>query len=320
MPDELQKIADLLQQINHKIEDLPANLKIATKQIFVNKISEFSNNLGLMTAGEFRAGNGKEPEHGFTGTRMVHPAVWFNGRPYHLFGVDTDVFQIGWNSQTGQLDAGDQNVTIGKNGITFAGGDGILDSTGITLNRLNYSIIHNATNEGNTRTSKISMTTLTGSAVPVLSIEFGTPITSELCLNGGAELNAFTNWTKTKEIRGAWSVVTSPVYGGTYAFAWTPTTGASLGILTSDRIVVDDAKAYRASGALYNSTAVDDGYGIIYINWYDATSAGNWLRMDVLGRMEFTTTGWAFYDESKTPPTGALSAEFVIVIGDVTNE
>lgn len=306
MATELQQIADLLKEIKRTVDSLPTNLKVAAQQVFASNLAQITPNAGLLTSGEFRTGNGKEPGQGFTGMRRAYPPMLYAGELWDDVAVNNDVLQDG------------VKATDGKR--YFAGGDAVLDSTGLNFNRLNYAFRQTATNEGNTRIGKVSMTTLTGSTIPVLSIEYGTPITTEICLNGGAELNAFTNWTKTKEIRGAWSVVTSPKYEGDYAFAWTPSAGGSLGILTSDRMVVTDTTSWRASGVLYNSTVIDNGYGIIYVYWYDAESGGTFLRADIIGRLEFTTTGWILYDESKTPPTGALSAEYVIVIGDITDE
>ena len=300
----LERIENLLLQLKLMLEDLIARSLITGQQIVVTSLSEISERLGLIRAGEFRSGNTKEPGYGFTGLRIAYPPVSYAGDTWNLALVRSDVLEVGGN-------------TDGK--LYAAGGNLVIDSTGLNIDRLNYAIRQTATNEGNTRIGKITMTLLEGSAVLVFAMEYSSPVGSELMNNGDFEDGDFTGWTKTVEDRGAWSITENSVYAGSYSLRWTPTYGASLGILTSDRIEVDEAEPHIVSGALFNSTAVDDGYGIIHINWYDQVSGGTWLRTDVLGELNFTSTGWSLFEANYTPPAGALSAEVVIAIGDTTN-
>ena len=119
MPDQLQQIADLLQRINRKIEDLPANLKLSARQVFATELSQISNNAGLLTSGEFRVGNGKDPGEGFTGVRMAYPPMLYSGGLYPFVSVNTDVLQVGISLTDGKLYAGQGAVIIDSDGLTI---------------------------------------------------------------------------------------------------------------------------------------------------------------------------------------------------------
>ena len=122
MGSELQQIADLLSGINRKVDDLPANLKIAAKQIFTTGLSDINANIGRVTSGEFRTGNGKEPGYGFTGVRMAYPPMLYNSEYWDFVTVEDDKLQIGMKSSDGKLYAGNGSTVIDENGITSVGG------------------------------------------------------------------------------------------------------------------------------------------------------------------------------------------------------
>lgn len=122
MANELQQIADLLREINRKVDSLPAELKISAKQVFATNLSQISSNLGLQTAGEFRSGNGKDPGSGFTGVRIVYPPILSGGVEYPFSTWNTDVLQVGIGLTDGYLYAGQGNVLINKDGITLIQG------------------------------------------------------------------------------------------------------------------------------------------------------------------------------------------------------
>ncbi len=85
----------------------------------LNTLSEVSNQLGLMIAGEFRSGNGVAPGDGFTGGRFGYPGFTYGGVEYFLAGVSNDVLQVGLSLADGKIYAGAGNVILNSTGIVF---------------------------------------------------------------------------------------------------------------------------------------------------------------------------------------------------------
>lgn len=116
----LAEIQAIVQRIH---EDLPALInrsKIAPKQIMiVNGLSDVSERMGLIQAGEFRSGNGLEPGLGFSGVRIGYPAFSYNGELWNIVGIDSDDLQVGIRASDGKL--------------VFGGGDGFLDEWGLNF-------------------------------------------------------------------------------------------------------------------------------------------------------------------------------------------
>ena len=83
----------------------------------VEGLSEISEKLGLLMAGEFRAGNGIDPGKGFTGMRMGFPAFTYNGETWHLVGVNADGLMIGIRATDGAFLAAGGEVLIDDIGI-----------------------------------------------------------------------------------------------------------------------------------------------------------------------------------------------------------
>lgn len=101
---------------------------------WVNNLSDLSNQMGLIMAGEFRSGNGKVPGDGFTGGRFGWPGFTYGGTEYFLAGVANDVLQVGLALTDGTIKAAGGAITINSTGITFDNTTGILrfkDSTGV---------------------------------------------------------------------------------------------------------------------------------------------------------------------------------------------
>jgi len=302
----VEKVLELLRKILLLIEELPARIRIAANQIIVTSLSEIDENLGLIKAGEFRAGNDKDPTYGFSGVRIAYPPVIYGGERYSIVGIEDDTLQFGLRHEDG----------IG----VFAGGLATIGATSIDINTLNYIIKHTATSGDYTRIGKLMMVLPDGESVPVWAMDLSEldATATELTTNGGFELGALTNWTKTTETYGAWSIVTSPKYGGTYAAKFTPTAYGCNGVLTSDRVGATAGSAYLFNGYLYNPVQYEWAYSKIEIKWYDDASAGTLLRTDVLGTLyTYNTTGWQTYQMTRTAPTGALSFALVITVRDV---
>lgn len=142
MANELQLISDLLKEINRKVDELPASLKVAAKQVFATELAAISTNAGLLTAGEFRVGNRQEPGYGFTGVRMAYPPMTYGGAEYPFVSVNNDVLQVGISLADGKLYAGAGNILIDSVGITIRYGDidaqkiKFVDSTGYVVSSL----------------------------------------------------------------------------------------------------------------------------------------------------------------------------------------
>jgi len=304
--DRIAEINDRLRDIKQLILDLPAELRIAGNQINVTTLDEVSDCLGLVRAGEFRAGNNVDPGMGFTGVRIRYPGATYGDYKYAIAGVDNDQLQFGLRTSDG---AG-----------LFAGGLALIGATAIDINTLNYIIRHTATNSGTTRIGKLMMAVPSGSSTPTWMLDLSEPSATltELTTNGGFETNDFTGWTKTTETYGAWSIVTSPIYSGTYAVKWTPTAEGSLGVLTGARIGGTAGTNYLCSANLYNETQYEWANVKIEVKWYDHASAGNLLRTDIMGALTtYNTTGWVNYENTYSAPATALSFCYVITTTDV---
>lgn len=120
----LEQIQSLLIELKKAIEDLPSQLKVSTKQIVLNTLSDLAKSLGLVTAGEFRVGNGKEPGQGFTGVRMAYPPMSYGGALYPFVAVDNDVLQVGISTTNGKIYGGQGFLTIDENGLNVFGASG----------------------------------------------------------------------------------------------------------------------------------------------------------------------------------------------------
>lgn len=105
------------------IRDLQKRVNLLERnRLNIRTVDDLTNDLGLMQAGEFRAGNDIEPGEGFTGTRIAFPAMTYGTAEYHVAGVNNDTLQWGANSATGSLEAGAGAVTLDANGITIETG------------------------------------------------------------------------------------------------------------------------------------------------------------------------------------------------------
>lgn len=119
----LEQIQALLIDLKKSIEDLPSQLKVSTKQIVINVLSDLATSLGLIQAGELRVGNGKEPGHGFTGVRISYPPMSYNGELWYDVSVENDVLQTGRNASNGKIYAGQGVVILDSGGISILQGE-----------------------------------------------------------------------------------------------------------------------------------------------------------------------------------------------------
>lgn len=113
----------ILQRIEAMIAEiiaLPQRLTVVGGQVQVHAgLSDISVNLGVVTAGEFRAGNGRDPGKGFTGVRIAYPGMTYSGSDWHIVGVNNDALQFGLRATDGVAVAGGGVVTLNSNGISI---------------------------------------------------------------------------------------------------------------------------------------------------------------------------------------------------------
>lgn len=121
--DTQEEIYNLLQQIADDLIALPGKLLLAPNQIKIDTgLSDMSETLGMIQAGEFRSGNGKEPNMGFSGIRTAYPPMSYNSTNWNLVGIENDVLQFGVRASDGKLIAGGGAVVLDTSGITATAG------------------------------------------------------------------------------------------------------------------------------------------------------------------------------------------------------
>ena len=114
-----------VQRLNEKLDALPGLIEVNGNQVKVVSLDELSENLGLIKAGEFRAGNLRSPGDSFSGVRIGYPGFYYPSTSvagsdlYHIAGVDLDTLAVGISATDGKL--------------YFGAGAGWLDDTGIIL-------------------------------------------------------------------------------------------------------------------------------------------------------------------------------------------
>lgn len=130
----LSDILAIVKQIHDELPDLIARAKLTPKQVVISSgLSDISEKLGLVQAGEFRVGNSKEAGDGFTGVRIGYPAFSYNSLLWNIAGLSADVLQFGANSADGTLWAGGGSVRLTSGGILVYNGStqtGAIESDG----------------------------------------------------------------------------------------------------------------------------------------------------------------------------------------------
>ena len=139
----MSDVLNVLTSIENYLVDLPAKIILRGNQIFVvNGLSDISESLGILTAGEFRSGNRLDPGNGFSGMRMLYPPVTYNSELWNLVGVENDVLQFGVRASDGKLLAGGGAVILDSSGITAVGGTiagWTIDTTELTNTKIKIS-------------------------------------------------------------------------------------------------------------------------------------------------------------------------------------
>lgn len=234
-----------------------------------SQLSDISDDLGLITSGEFRVGNGNEPGDGFSGVRIAYPPMTYSSMEWNIVGINNDVIQFGLNSDDGSA--------------YFAGGNGVIDSEGINLNGIRYALRHYATDiDGtNARYGRFEMVIPDGEIIPVLKLSYQDATASELISNPGFETGDFTNYTDSTTGTATISVETDHPKSGTYSskiYSYAPGDGStSSGEIFTDEITVSPSSNYTYIFNFLTSKFSTGGGHVAYntirgrVYWYDSS-------------------------------------------------
>lgn len=117
----MASLAEIQAIVQRMYDELPALInraKMTPQQIVIAKgLSDISERLGLILAGEFRAGNSAEPGYGFTGVRIGFPAFVYNAELWNIAAVENDVLNFGVRASDGHAIAGGGAVRLTSGGI-----------------------------------------------------------------------------------------------------------------------------------------------------------------------------------------------------------
>jgi hypothetical protein len=119
--DIIRKIDDLRLDMTRVIQELRVN----AAQVVIGDLSQLSDDLGLVKAGEFRSGVGEPGRAGdpFTGVRIGYPGFVYAAQIYNIVGVDADTMQFGLRASDGYAVFGAGALYLNKDGINVVTGN-----------------------------------------------------------------------------------------------------------------------------------------------------------------------------------------------------
>src|SRR3990170_5290744 len=119
---DLTSILNEVKRLREAVETLPGRINVSAAQVtVVTGLSDISEKLGLIQAGEFRSGNRVSPGDGFSGVRIGYPGFTYGGVLYNIAGIDADTLQFGLRSSDGAGVFGGGNVALLDTGLVFTG-------------------------------------------------------------------------------------------------------------------------------------------------------------------------------------------------------
>ena len=122
---DLTSILNEVKRLREAVETLPGRINVSAAQVtVVTGLSDISEKLGLIQAGEFRSGNRVSPGDGFSGVRIGYPGFTYGSNLYNIAGVDADTLQFGLRSSDGVGIFGGGNVTLSDGGLRINPGPG----------------------------------------------------------------------------------------------------------------------------------------------------------------------------------------------------
>jgi hypothetical protein len=119
----LEQIDITLNRVEALANDILLKMQVIAAMVYApGGLSDITEDLGLVKAGEFRSGKG-EPGFGFTGIRMGAPGWVYGTSRYAIAGLENDAVQFGLSIDNGKIYAGDGAVAMDNRGIGLLAGD-----------------------------------------------------------------------------------------------------------------------------------------------------------------------------------------------------
>jgi hypothetical protein len=118
----LEQIDITLNRVEALANDILLKMQVIAAMVYApGGLSDITEDLGLVKAGEFRSGKG-EPGFGFTGIRMGAPGWVYGASRYAIAGLENDAVQFGLSIDNGKIYAGDGAVAMDNRGIGLLAG------------------------------------------------------------------------------------------------------------------------------------------------------------------------------------------------------
>ncbi len=141
----LEEIKNMIIELRDDFIKQLSTRQVNSKQIRTNTLSDISETLGLIKAGEFRSGNGSDPGKGFSGVRIGYPSFTYGGKEWNVAGVSLDELQFGLDALTGEATFSGGDINLTSNGIESESRRSVQLSRNLYFNAVgdisNYSIV-----------------------------------------------------------------------------------------------------------------------------------------------------------------------------------
>jgi hypothetical protein len=265
----------------------------ARREALVNSLDDLTGDLGVMSAGQFRAVDEDGDIHVIISAVNLLDPLGING--YLVTLKKSDQSATWWvDAETGEIAALGGALKIGQDGIT--------------ANLLSDIITQIADNGATYRKLRLGMFTLPGSTGPSGGINYqDNSVQTELITNGDFETGDFTGWTA---VGGTWSVTTfagftsycaksqnaseknqtfAVIAGGIYLFR------CRLGIATSISVQADFYSGAAGSGTLLASNII--GVGTATPTTYTKIIAAPTGAVSCVLRLMNTASQIGYYDD-----------------------
>jgi hypothetical protein len=281
-PNELWR---MLQKMQREIDYLKMRL------VGYNQASEVTADLGTMRAGRlYMLTAGSEPEDS-DATGMVWSAdpITHSGNEWNGLGLNNGNLELGFSAVDGSL--------------RFSGGDGTINSLGITMEGFTKLFKVHADQDGVEREAMFGMIMPPYGEAPLTMLQHAIPESgSELVSNGGFDTD-LTGWGGGDVFVPAW------VDG--YASLAAPGGGENdLG--NTSAITVTAGAIYKFSARI--QLDVPYGYGRAKVRWTNSSSKV--ISEEVLFYSGISTTGWKTFEKTVIAPVGAVGAWLTFLVHD----
>jgi hypothetical protein len=118
----LEQIDITLNRVEALANDILLKMQVIASMVYApGGLSDITEDLGLVKAGEFRSGKG-EPGFGFTGIRMGAPGWVYGASRYAIAGLENDAVQFGLSIDNGKIYAGAGALTLDSLGMSIHSG------------------------------------------------------------------------------------------------------------------------------------------------------------------------------------------------------